>query len=108
MTASKLSDDEDESEDVSSQQIVKAGEQVIREIQKEGEGGGLVGTAAIPPPTNEIHDEHEDDTFFIPLGFAYELPKQFYKGSDPEWQSFIALSKSEHRCLELRRLSFEM
>ncbi|KAL8885495.1 MAG: hypothetical protein Q9215_006666 [Flavoplaca cf. flavocitrina] len=39
--------------------------------------------------------EGTDDTLFIPLGFAYQLPQTFYKGSDPEWQSFIQLSRNK-------------
>ncbi|KAL8687433.1 MAG: hypothetical protein Q9218_006390 [Villophora microphyllina] len=44
----------------------------------------------------EVQDD--EDTIFIPLGFAYELPKQYYKGSDPEWQSFIQLSRDKKLC----------
>lgn len=40
----------------------------------------------------------EDDTIFIPLGFAYKLPQRFYKGTDPEWQSFVQLSKDKKLC----------
>ena len=50
----------------------------------------------------EDEDEDEDDTIFIPLGFAYQLPKTFYKGSDLEWQSFMELSRDKKRCLALR------
>ncbi|KAL8936771.1 MAG: hypothetical protein Q9216_004756 [Gyalolechia sp. 2 TL-2023] len=37
----------------------------------------------------------EGDTVFIPLGFAYELPQKLYKGTDPEWQSFVELSRNK-------------
>ncbi|KAI4207251.1 MAG: hypothetical protein LQ348_000636 [Seirophora lacunosa] len=43
-------------------------------------------------------DGEKDRTFFIPLGFAYELPAKYYKFSDPEWQSFIQLSKNRELC----------
>lgn len=44
----------------------------------------------------------EGDTIFIPLGFAYELPQKFYKGTDPEWQSFVQLSENKKLCVFLR------
>ncbi|KAL8971759.1 MAG: hypothetical protein Q9197_003112 [Variospora fuerteventurae] len=43
-------------------------------------------------------DSVEDDTIFIPLGFPYKLPRRYYKGTDPEWQSFIQLSKDRKLC----------
>lgn len=43
-----------------------------------------------------------DDTIFIPLGFAYKLPQKFYKGTDPEWQSFVQLSQNKKLCDFLR------
>ncbi|KAL8950738.1 MAG: hypothetical protein Q9222_003235 [Ikaeria aurantiellina] len=48
--------------------------------------------------TEEKDTEDEDDTIFIPLGFAYKLPQQYYKGSDPEWQSFVELARDKKRC----------
>ncbi|KAL8779394.1 MAG: hypothetical protein Q9213_006962 [Squamulea squamosa] len=53
----------------------------------------------------ESEDENEDEdgsSFFVPLGFAYQLPQTFYKGSDPEWQSFVQLSKNKKKCLILK------
>ncbi|KAI4149485.1 MAG: hypothetical protein L6R39_002494 [Caloplaca ligustica] len=44
----------------------------------------------------------DGDTIFIPLGFAYKLPKTYYKGTDPEWQSFVELSKNKKLCDFLR------
>ncbi|KAI4128834.1 MAG: hypothetical protein LQ338_002534 [Usnochroma carphineum] len=43
-------------------------------------------------------ESNEDDTIFIPLGFAYKLPQRYYKGTDPEWQSFIQLSQNKKLC----------
>ena len=47
---------------------------------------------------SEGSEANEEDTIFIPLGFAYKLPRKFYKGTDPEWQSFIQLSRDKKRC----------
>ncbi|KAL8918013.1 MAG: hypothetical protein Q9208_007611 [Pyrenodesmia sp. 3 TL-2023] len=44
----------------------------------------------------------EDNTIFIPLGFAYKLPRSYYKGTDPEWQSFVELSKNKKLCEYLK------
>ncbi|KAL8766942.1 MAG: hypothetical protein Q9209_006423 [Squamulea sp. 1 TL-2023] len=65
--------------------------------KKVGEDGSLI--------KQESEDENEDehgDTIFVPLGLAYQLPQTFYKGSDPEWQSFIQLSKNKKKCLFLK------
>lgn len=48
--------------------------------------------------TSEKAGQSEDNRIFIPLGFAYELPREFYKGSDPEWQSFIKLARDKKQC----------
>ncbi|KAL8639472.1 MAG: hypothetical protein Q9228_003503 [Teloschistes exilis] len=46
--------------------------------------------------------QDDEDTIFIPLGFAYQLPRKSYKGSDPEWQSFVQLSKDKRQCQYLK------
>ncbi|KAL9599673.1 MAG: hypothetical protein Q9219_003661 [cf. Caloplaca sp. 3 TL-2023] len=43
-------------------------------------------------------EQNKDDTIFLPLGFAYRLPKKYYKGEDPEWQSFVKLSQNAQLC----------
>lgn len=45
----------------------------------------------------QIPDEMPEDAIFVPLGFARKLPQTFYKGTDPEWQSFIEFSKDKKR-----------
>lgn len=48
--------------------------------------------------------QDDEDTIFIPLGFAYQLPRKSYKGSDPEWQSFVQLSKDKRQCQYLKSI----
>lgn len=38
-----------------------------------------------------------EDALFIPVGFVHERPRTYYKGSDPEWQSFLEFSKDKKR-----------
>jgi len=45
----------------------------------------------------QIPDEMPEDAIFVPLGLARKLPQTFYKGTDPEWQSFIEFSKDKKR-----------
>ena len=52
--------------------------------------------------SDEAKEGDEEDSIFIPLGLAYELPRQYYKGSDPEWQSFIKLANDKQRCNYLK------
>ena len=51
----------------------------------------------------EIPDIIPEDAIFIPLGFARQRPQEFYKGSGPEWQSFLEFSRDRKRGLQLRR-----
>lgn len=50
----------------------------------------------------QVPDTMPEDARFIPLGFARQRPQTFYRGSDPEWQSFIEFAKDRKRCLSLR------
>lgn len=50
----------------------------------------------------EVPDEMPEDAIFIPLWFARQLPPTFYKGTDPEWQSFIEFSKDKKRSQMVR------
>ncbi|KAG9995388.1 hypothetical protein KCU78_g17964, partial [Aureobasidium melanogenum] len=55
------------------------------EIQEEGE---------VQISDSEFADEN---SLFIPLTWAKKLPRTFYKGSDPEWQEFVKVSKDKAR-----------
>ncbi|KAK3111616.1 hypothetical protein LTR53_012958, partial [Teratosphaeriaceae sp. CCFEE 6253] len=39
----------------------------------------------------------DPDSTFIPLTWSTLLPRQFYKGSDPEWKAFVSLAKDKPR-----------
>lgn len=41
--------------------------------------------------------EADEDSIFIPMTWAEKLPRTFYKGSDPEWQEFLKVSKNPDR-----------
>lgn len=42
----------------------------------------------------EKEEEEGDDVIFIPLlGTTKEIPPKPYRGTDPEWQEFVTLSK---------------
>lgn len=47
-------------------------------------------------------DENLEDALFIPLGFVHELPRTYYKRSDPAWASFIELSRNRERLIHIR------
>ena len=50
----------------------------------------------------QVPDEMPEDAVFIPLGPVRQLPQTFYKGTDPEWQSFIEFSKDKKKSLAVR------
>lgn len=39
----------------------------------------------------------DDDSLFIPMTWSTKMPRQWYKGSDPEWQEFIKVAKDKGR-----------
>ena len=45
----------------------------------------------------EVPEVMPANAFFFPLGRPRQLPQTYYKGSDPEWQSFIEFKKDRKR-----------
>ena len=45
----------------------------------------------------DIPENIPEDAIFIPLGLTRQRPETFYKGTDPEWQSFIEYRKDRER-----------
>ena len=50
----------------------------------------------------DVPEEMPENAVFIPLGWAKKKPKTFYKGTDPEWQSFVDFSKDRKRTQVIR------
>ena len=50
----------------------------------------------------QLPDTIPEDAYFIPLGFPRQRPQIFYRGSDPEWQSFLEFSRDRKRALAIR------
>ncbi|MCJ1395108.1 hypothetical protein MMC18_007989 [Xylographa bjoerkii] len=49
-----------------------------------------------------VPDTIPEDAWFIPLGLARQRPQTFYKGSDPEWQSFVDFAKDKTKNAHIR------
>lgn len=65
--------------------------QARQEGSKAADEGGEAKDAITVPETMP------EDAFFIPIGFTKERPKTRYKKNDPEWQSFVDISKDLKR-----------
>lgn len=81
-------------------------------IHKKSTGGTSKQNAGEREEGYEAPEEwDEEDVWFIPLGlWAKKKPREFYKGSDQEWQEFVRFSKDSKahekaRSEELRRCS---
>lgn len=63
--------------------------------EKKSEDGNPVGEEEEEDVEGEVQipDEMPEDALFIPVGLTRQLPQEFYKGTDPEWQSFIEFRK---------------
>lgn len=51
----------------------------------------------------QVPETMPEDALFIPLGLVRQLPHTHYKGSDPEWQSFVEFGKDGDRSITVRR-----
>lgn len=88
-------------------------EQISRAVREKyvAESGAEVKEGA----EDDVEDEDEedlvpeimpDDALFIPLGLAHQRPPIYYKGTDPEWQSFLEFAADRTRSHQVRsRLS---
>jgi len=70
--------------------------------QELAEGGGEDEDAEEDENEVQVPDTIPEDAYFIPLGFARQRPQTFYKGSDPEWQSFMEFSRDQKRGSAIR------
>ena len=52
----------------------------------------------------QVPDTMPEDAFFIPLGRIRQLPQTHYKGSDPEWQSFVEFGQDRERPAAVRSM----
>lgn len=62
------------------------------QIEEGQEEDGIEDEAEV-----EVPEEMPEDAIFIPLGLTRQRPPEFYKGSGPEWQSFIEFNKDRDR-----------
>ena len=52
----------------------------------------------------EVPETMPEDALFIPLGRVRQRPHTHYKGSDPEWQSFVAFGNDRQRPAAVRSM----
>ena len=45
----------------------------------------------------EVPEVMPENAFFFPLGRPRQIPQTYYKGTDPEWQSFIEFRRDNKR-----------
>ena len=50
----------------------------------------------------QVPEVMPEDALFIPLGKVRQLPETQYKGSDPEWQSFVEFGQDRERPAAVR------
>ena len=97
---------EDDDEESGPGQVTEA----VRQVKKatEGEKLGPEGdvdldteesqtTKASEQEEDSVPDEQPEDSMFIPCGWPRERPREFYKASDPEWQSFMEFARDDQR-----------
>ena len=53
----------------------------------------------------QVPETMPEDALFIPLGRIRQRPHTHYKGSDPEWQSFVEFGNDRQRPAAVRSMS---
>ncbi|KAK7191773.1 hypothetical protein PSPO01_02222 [Paraphaeosphaeria sporulosa] len=51
---------------------------------------------------DDEEEEEEDGLLFFPTGFSRPRPRSYYRGSDPEWQTFVRLAQDRPRVEKIR------
>lgn len=74
------------------------------EVQEGGQQGQKSGEF-VDGAAFEDSEYAEEDSFFIPLTWAWKLPRSYYKGSDPEWQEFVKIAKDQTKHKRINRMS---
>jgi len=100
-------DDEQEVEDEevpAQSKAVEARKSTEEPEAGEGEDGGLQADGEEEEEDVDIPLESPEDSWFIPMGLARQRPQTFYKGNDPEWQSFVEFSHDKKRNSFVRSL----
>ena len=72
---------------------------------KNGEKDETGGKVEEDDDVDDIPEVMPEDAIFIPLGFTHQRPQEFYKGSDPEWQSFLEFRRDREREKAVRSAS---
>lgn len=83
------------------------GEEIEEEEQHEG-NKRVKATTQEKQGKDGDEDENLEDAIFIPLGFVHQLPRTYYKRSDPVWQSFLEASKNPPKMNTIRREQFSV
>ena len=90
-------DDEQEDEEASARSKAVATKQATEVLEAREDEENEVEADGEEEDGVEVPSEPPEDSWFIPLGLARQQPQTFYRGSDPEWQSFVEFSHDEKR-----------
>ena len=90
---------EDEEEENKPGQVKEA----VRQVKKVTEGEKLNAEAEVADDDDE--EVGPDDAWFIPCGWPQKRPREYYKGTDPEWISFTDFARSQKQGILVRSMS---
>ena len=85
---------------------------VVAELDIDDQAQRISGSGGVDVQRNTRPDEEEDDddeyegdedAFFIPFSWPKELPRTYYRGSDPEWQEYVKFSRDEEKHKDVQR-----
>lgn len=77
----------------------------IQEGASHGQQSGQLSADQADHGDFQDSEYAEEDSLFVPLTWAWKLPRTYYKGSDPEWQDFVKIAKDQPRHKRISRTS---
>lgn len=99
-------EDEDKYEDEAENENVLGEDDVDEDDEDDDDDDGELEGGADEGEEGPVPEPIPEDAIFIPLGLIRQRRTSYYKGSDPEWQSFVEFSQDRKRSIDVRSMLF--
>jgi hypothetical protein len=80
----------------------KREEEQLQQRRAAKDAARAQGVQVADDDDDDEKEEEAEPILFLPTGFSRAKPRQFYKGSDPEWQEFVRIAPDRQRIERIR------
>jgi hypothetical protein len=80
----------------------KREEEQLQQRRAAKDAARAQGVQVVDDDDDDEKEEEAETILFLPTGFSRAKPRQFYKGSDPEWQEFVRIAPDRQRIERIR------